>query len=174
MIKEVKIIRGLTTKTEQLIQLAEEANELAIASLAMNEMYQLRSVCKSQYHELEIEFIEEIADVKITIDIIGDYIDIVDSIGKLSKHTIPKRLMFKKLAKSCCELSKSAIKYRRTLVPNASPTPITEDRAEVDFITKILTVKSYIDSIGNYWNCDDVKHIQKEKAIRCINRYTNK
>lgn len=159
MIKEIETIRKMSSRTENMLQLAEEANELAVASIRL---------CNSSNKNPEnnANFIEEIADVRVCIDVIGDYANNIKSF-KLDQ---PLYELLQMLIKHCCQLSKAAIKLRRTIEPNAMPTPISESEAEFILTSEITNVKSLIDSIGNYWDCDAVKTIYKEKAIRSINR----
>ena len=159
MIKEVTTIREIASRTEQMIQLAEEANELAIEAL------RLKKESKYSVQLLDADFIEEIADVKICIDIIGDYKDIITYDINLSRNEI-----FELLATHCCKLAKAVIKLRRTLVKEASPTPVTLEEAEATLIQSICDVKSCIDAIGEYWDSDEVNRIYKEKANRFLKR----
>lgn len=156
MTEQIKKIREFMSKDEALIQLAEEANELAIESFKINN--------KAKYAEyidrfITNDFLEEIADVKLCIDIVGDY----------NCTNTRNYKLFKKLVKYCCELSKAAIKLRRTLV-NTSPTPVSKEEAEEKFIEAIINVKSCINAMGDYWDCKTVNDIYFEKANRCINR----
>lgn len=163
MTEEIKTIRKISSRTENMLQLAEEANELAIASIRL---------CNSSNKNPENDknFIEEIADVRVCIDTIGDY---TDNIKSFKLHQ-PLYELLQMLIKQCCELSKAAIKLRRTIEPNAMPTPISESEAEFILINEITNVKSLIDSIGDYWDCDAVRTIYKKKAIRSINRLSIK
>ena len=108
MTEQIKTIRGLMSKDEALIQLAEEANELALESLKLNDKMRYIDYINKFITD---DFLEEVADVKLCIDIVGDYADYTNA--KSFK-------LFKKLAKYCCKLSKAAIKLRRTIV-NISP-----------------------------------------------------
>ena len=64
MIKEVKIIRQLIAKEEELVQLAEEANELALAALEMDIFNIAKDsssqIARSRYNAAKENFIEEI------------------------------------------------------------------------------------------------------------------
>ena len=165
MIKEIETIREISSRNEHIIQLAEEANELAIAA------FEFSNSCKfddGSYDEAEANLIEEIADVKLCIDIIGDYNNNIIAY----ESSIPTEQLLEILMVSCCMLSKSAIKYRRTLVKDTNPTPVTEEEAESKLIEMITNIKSCINSIGNYWDSEVVNDIYKEKAIRCINRFS--
>lgn len=168
MIEEVKVIRRMVSREEFIIQLAEEANELAIAALDLKKV----SMFEGSIHKrFESSFIEEIADVKLCIDIIGDYLDDINANTIINFRL--KDILLEELAQKCCELSKAAIKLRRTIVKNGSPTPVTEREAELKLIEEIINVKSHIDAIGNYWDSNEVNRIYKEKAVRCINRMSN-
>jgi NTP pyrophosphatase (non-canonical NTP hydrolase) len=166
MNEKVLLIRELSSRPEMLLQLVEEANELAIAAIELKKKMVFRN---SDYGKYKDNFIEEIADVKLSIDIVGDYLNNVKSTKlKGSKFEITERL-----SKYCCKLAKAVIKLRRATTKGASPTPITKEEAEENLIKCIAAIKSCIDSIGDYWDCDEVNTIYEEKADRCINRYTN-
>ena len=165
MIEQVKTIRELMSRTELILQLAEEANELAMAAYKQKEPKLL------QFHTNE-NFYEEIADVKLCIDCIGDYMNTIKP--SIIKWPVCDEL-YDILIMNCCELSKACIKYRRTLIPGANPTPVTEDEAELKLIDTITNVKSCIDSIDYYlWNSEIVNRKYVFKANRTINRVKNK
>ena len=163
MIEQIKTIRELS-RTEQILQLAEEANELAIESIKLRRKMMFRVIYP------DAAFIEEIADVKICIDIIGDYADNI----KPYQINHSRNQILELLEKYCCELSKAAIKYRRTLVANSSPTLISEIEAEEKLLLEITKVKSCIDALGDYWDSDEVNRIYVDKANRCIDRYNER
>ncbi len=165
MIKDkIDIIRELSVRTEMIAQLAEEANELAIATMEIKDNIIYKN--NDEFIEKRNNFLEEVADVKVTIDIIGDYNEKINPSFVELRHKDACDM----LAKSCCELAKACIKYRRTLVPNASPTPVTETEAEYRLIEAITKVRLYINSLGNYWDYEKVNKIYKEKVDRCIDR----
>lgn len=166
MIQEVYAIRNLTQRNEQLIQLAEEANELAIAAM------KYRKYMSSDMFDRKIldNYIEEIADVKICIDIVGDYLKYIE-IVKQQKMELTIYDALGCLAEWCCILSKAAIKLRRTIVKNGSPTPVDNKEAEKNLFKAICNVKLYIDHTGKYWDCPRVNIIYKAKADRCIKRF---
>lgn len=161
MIKEVTTIREIASRTEQMIQLAEEANELAIEALKLKKETKYSTQINN-----DADFIEEIADVKICIDIIGDYANNIVTYN----INISRNELFELLATHCCKLAKAVIKLRRTLVKEASPTPVTLEEAEAALIQSICDIKSCIDAIGYYWDSDDVNRIYKEKANRFLKR----
>ena len=162
MDREIKKIRLLMSRTEALIQLAEEASELAIASLNVNRKVPF---AEWMYDVIDDEFLEEIADVKLCIDIAGDFN------AETFDIYIHELEIFEVLAKYCCELSKAAIKLRRTIQAEVNPTPVKYKDARADLVKKISNVKSCINCIGDYWDCDIVNNIYKTKALRCIDRY---
>lgn len=163
MNEKVLIIRELSSRPEMLLQLAEEANELAIAAIELKKKMVFRNTDYGKYKD---NFIEEIADVKLSIDIVGDYLNNIETIKlKGSKYEITERL-----AKYCCKLSKAVIKFRRATTVGASPTPVTKEEAEQKMIEAITAIKSCIDSVGNYWDSDEVNNIYEAKANRCIER----
>lgn len=168
MIEEVKVIRHMVSREEFIIQLAEEASELAIAAIELKKV----SIFEGSIHKrFESNFIEEIADVKLCIDIIGDYLNNINANTIINFRS--KDILLEDLAQKCSELSKAAIKLRRTIVKTGSPTPVSKREAELKLIEEIINIKSYIDAIGNYWDSSEVERIYKEKAVRCINRMSD-
>lgn len=157
MYKEIEIIRQTLPKSELLLQLAEEANELAIATMRLQNTFMINS------HE---DFIEEIADVKLCINVLGDYIDKekIDSLEFDSYNNI-----YKSIIMESCQLSKAAIKLRRTIEPKASPTPVTKEDAEKILIYHINKLVAYLD-IAGYWDLGRVMKVYKQKMIRWVDR----
>jgi hypothetical protein len=163
MIGEVDVLRKITSRSENLIQLAEEATELAEEALKL--ITELMN--KDTDNIVGIDFMEEVADVKLCIDIIGDY-KIVSSnkrIEILANHTIIEGLI-----NQCLKLTKASLKFRRATDSSASPTPVSAEDAETAFIEAVNNVKTYVDAMGDYWDNDIVNHIYNEKAVRYINR----
>lgn len=163
MNEKIATIRELSSRPEMILQLAEEANELCMAALELKKVMVFRD---SGSNILKENFIEEIADVKLSIDIIGNYLDNIEAFEMRGS----KYELLENLSKYCCELSKTAIKLRRIIVPTASPTPVTENEAEQKMIKLITRIKSCINSVGNYWDSDEVNNIYEAKANRCIER----
>ena len=163
MINEVDILRKITTRSENLIQLAEEAGELSEEALKLI----TKSMNKNVKSVIGIDFIEEIADVKLCIDLVGDY--------KFTSSTKPVKVepghtIMEGLIERCLKLSKASLKFRRATDSSSSPTPISAEDAEAAFVKAINNIKSYIDFIGDYWDNDIVNHIYKEKATRYLGR----
>ena len=168
MLEEVKTLQQMVSMNEFIIQLAEEANELAMVAIDLKNTFKVPD--SNYYNILEDDLIEEIADVKLCIDIIG-----YNDIDKSERFDLPNYLRYELLdllAYHCCGLSKTAIKLRRTLIGKANPTPVSKEEAERKLIDAIYVVKLCVDALGSYWDSDEVSRIYKEKAIRCINRMT--
>ena len=166
MNEKVLLIRELSSRPEMLLQLVEEANELAVAAIELKKKMVFRNTDYGKYKD---NFIEEIADVKLSVDIVGDYLNNIKTIKfKGSKYEVTERL-----AKYCCKLAKAVIKLRRATTEGASPTPVTKEEAEEKIIEALTIIKSCIDHVGDYWDCDKVNNIYEEKADRCIERMKN-
>lgn len=157
MIKEINIIRKMCQESELLAQLAEEASELAIATIDYSKSYNIDN------------FIEEIADVKLCIDVLGDYLD-----DEINYNTYGRANSHSDIIISACELSKAALKLRRAIL-QINPTPISEPEARERFIETINILTHHIYSTGLiYIAKNKINTIYEEKAIRWVNRLNNK
>ena len=163
MTEEIKTIRELLPKDEVLLQLAEEANELAEAAFERKKRMKLSVT----YDNRNLNFIEEIADVKLCAEVFSDDFKSIKFTTEVSYSGFELTDI---LILNCNRLAKAAIKLRRVLNPNASPTPVTQEEAERNLAEAIVNVKSCIDAIGNYWDKNIVKGICKDKANRWIKR----
>lgn len=162
MIEEIKIIRELLPKDEILLQLAEEANELAEAAFERKRKMKFSST----YDNRNLNFIEEIADVKLCIDVFSDDFEYIKSIEvSYTGFELSDVLIL-----HCNRLAKAAIKLRRVLRPDINPTPVKQEEAEKNLAEAIINVKSCLDTMGNYWDKNIVMGIYKEKANRWITR----
>ena len=56
------------------------------------------------------------------------------------KRTTPRHEVLAQLAEECAELGQAALKLRRTLDPDASPTDVSEDEAEINFREEVADV----------------------------------
>lgn len=159
MIEEITLIRKLTKRGENLIQLAEEATELGEVCLKIIDSN------VDTFNITNADFYEELADVRLCIDLIDDYV-----IDTFEVHA-PNKDILKHIVKLCFRLSKAAIKCRRATTEGASPTPVTAEEAEQNLFKAIVSLKSFIDVLGyDYWNSATVDHIYKEKAVRYLGR----
>lgn len=159
VIKEIEVIRKMVPTEEILLQLAEEANELAVAMI--NRKNRLLHI----YHK-DSNFIEEIANVRLCIDVLGDkFLPIPKTNAVYNKAEINDILI-----KNCNKISKYAIKLRRCIRSDVNPTPETFDNIKSKLINAISKVETCINNIGDYWNCDKAFKIYKEKANRWIVR----
>ena len=123
------------------------------------------------FYNSNSNFNEEIADVKLCIDTIGDYIERI-------RYTEPIDCngygLTDTLVRNCNELSKAAIKLRRTMIPNVNPTPVSKNEAETNLMNAITNIKLCIDAIGKFWDNNITQRIYNEKATRWINRINKK
>lgn len=156
MNKKIELIRQTLSQAELLLQLAEEANELAIATMNIKNSF------STDNHN---NFIEEIADVKLCMDAVGDYLDG----STVSLQFDSKNKLYKSIIMESCNVSKAAIKFRRTIEPKASPTPVLKREAESIFSRRINDLVAYL-YIAGYWTSDEVMKIYKEKLDRWVNR----
>lgn len=56
------------------------------------------------------------------------------------RRTTPRREILAQLAEECAELGQAALKLRRTLNPDDSPTNVTEGEAEIRFREEVADV----------------------------------
>lgn len=64
----------------------------------------------------------------------------MESTSDYIKRTTPRHEILAQLAEECAELGQAALKLRRTLNPDASPTTVSEDDAEQSFREEIADV----------------------------------
>lgn len=62
-----------------------------------------------------------------------------DAYNTIIQNT-PRHELLAQLAEECAELAQAALKLRRTLNPDASPTDVTEDTAEIRFREEVADV----------------------------------
>lgn len=88
-------------------------------------------------------------------------------------HT-PRTEQLTMLAEECCELAQAALKLRRVLDPDTTPTPVSKTEAEEKLDEEIADVLVCIDVLGNIlWNITPVapiKGIMEEKTTRWAER----
>ena len=174
MDENVALIRQMVPRSELLTQLAEEANELAIAALKLNEIYSITNILgvgkPLNKDKLISDFTEEIADVMLCIDTTGDY----NGGTTISMPTFPKDTIIQSLVETSCLLSKGALKLRRAITPEVNPTPISVEEAEDNFIGLVEDLQTYLYSITEFWDGDKVIQIYQSKAKRWIERLNNR
>jgi len=64
----------------------------------------------------------------------------MQSSKEIIKQSMPRHEVLAQLAEECAELGQAALKLRRTLNPDASPTTVSEDDAEQSFREEIADV----------------------------------
>ncbi len=74
------------------------------------------------------------------------------------------------LAEECSELSKAALKLRRTIYPNDNPTPVTYDEALNNFKEEIADIKLVLLVLNVKLDDSDIDDICRRKTQRWINR----
>lgn len=64
----------------------------------------------------------------------------MESTSDYIKRTTPRHEILAQLAEECAELGQAALKLRRTLNPDASPTDASKDDAEIRFREEVADV----------------------------------
>ena len=90
------------------------------------------------------------------------------------KRTTPRHEVLAQLAEECAELGQAALKLRRTLDPDASPTNVTEDEAEIRFREEVadvlLTLTIALDNDVQVKATLDIAHTMRYKQERWAKR----
>ena len=90
------------------------------------------------------------------------------------KQSMPRHEILAQLAEECAELGQAALKLRRTLDPDASPTNVTEDEAEIRFREEVadvlLTLTIALDNDVQVKATLDIAHTMRYKQERWAKR----
>lgn len=74
------------------------------------------------------------------------------------------------LAEECSELSKAALKLRRTLSPCNNPTPVTYEEAISNFKEEVADIKLVLLVLDVKFDDSDIESICRRKTQRWANR----
>ncbi len=90
------------------------------------------------------------------------------------RRTTPRHEILAQLAEECAELGQAALKLRRTLNPDASPTNITEGEAEIRFREEVadvlLCIGIVLDNDVQVSATLDIAHTMRYKQERWAKR----
>ena len=98
----------------------------------------------------------------------------MESASNYIRRTTPRHEILAQLAEECAELGQAALKLRRTLDPDASPTDVSEDEAEINFREEaadvLLTLTITLDNDVQVKATLDIAHTMRYKKERWAKR----
>ena len=90
------------------------------------------------------------------------------------RRTTPRHEILVQLAEECAELGQAALKLRRTLNPDVSPTDVTEDEAEIrlreEVADVLLCISIALDDDVQVKATLDIAHTMRYKKERWASR----